>query len=145
MAHKCFSTQELRELRNQIPIRAALEQLCGCDCKEVEEHLRFVCPICHEMRTSIHPHENLGRCFRCERNFNPIDLLMASLKLSFVESVKLLQAKKSQLQAATASVAVKALLANSASNMTCGASNPCNFMGRSLSLCTTAFRSDLGT
>lgn len=86
-----FSKGELHQIRNQIPVRVVLEALCGIECKESESYTRFVCPVCNEMQTSIHPRENLGRCFRCQRNFNPIELVMFGCKLSFVDSVKLLQ------------------------------------------------------
>ncbi len=91
MSFKRFSDEELRVLRNDIPVRFVIESLCGYDCKEIEGHQRFVCPLCEEMRTSLHPRENVGRCFRCERNFNPIEFVMSGRKLSFVESVKLLK------------------------------------------------------
>lgn len=98
-----FSEEELHAIRNRIPVRFVLKKFCGTECKEIEGSSRFVCPVCHEMRTSIHPNENLGRCFRCERNFNPIELVMLGCELSFVESVKLLQ-KHIKPQAARDSV-----------------------------------------
>lgn len=88
-----FSDNDLRAIRNDIPVRMVAEKLCGLECKEIEGFTRFVCPICHEMRTSLHPKENLGRCFRCEKNFNPIEFVMHGCKLPFVKSVKLLLAE----------------------------------------------------
>ena len=102
MQRRRFSDQELWEIRNVIPVRFVLEHLCGSECKEIEGYTRFVCPVCHEMRTSIHPEENLGRCFLCQRNFNPIELVMSGCKLAFVESVKLLQKYVPKPQAAIA-------------------------------------------
>ena len=38
--------------------------------------IQFVCPECSESQTSVNPKTNLARCFRCERNWNPIDFTM---------------------------------------------------------------------
>lgn len=103
MIRKRFSEQELWELRNLIPVAYVLEQICGNECKVIEGYTRFVCPECHEMRTSIHPKENLCRCFNCARNFNAIELVMTSLNLPFVESVKVLQKHILKFQAARGS------------------------------------------
>lgn len=103
-----FSDSELRYVRNEIPVRRVLTELCGIECKEVEGYTRFVCPACYEMRTSIHPSENLGRCFRCARNFNAIDFVMSGCKLSFVKSVQLLMkfsSSKPQATSVTTAVA----------------------------------------
>lgn len=103
MSSTRFSDMELRAIRNEIPVKQVIETLCGLECKEVEGYTRFVCPVCHEMRTSLHPKENLGRCFRCERNFNAIEFVMYGCKLSFVSSVKLLLAQLGNAQAARGS------------------------------------------
>ncbi len=103
---RLFSCEELYCVRNYIPVRKVLETLCGHECKEIEGYTRFVCPVCYEMRTSLHPKENLGRCFRCKRNFNAIDFVMCSCKLSFVNSVKLLLAHFGNTQAASFNSAV---------------------------------------
>lgn len=106
MAGARFSDKDLRAIRNEIPVKLVLETMCGLECKEVEGYTRFVCPVCHEMRTSLHPKENLGRCFRCERNFNSIEFVMYGCKLSFVKSVRLLLTQLSNAQAASGSAAV---------------------------------------
>jgi DNA primase len=87
---KQFSDEQLRVVRNDIAIRAVIGSILELPSKEVEGVFRFLCPICNEFQTSIHPSENLGRCFRCQRNFNPIDIVMAARQLNFVASVKLL-------------------------------------------------------
>jgi hypothetical protein len=51
---------------------------------------RFSCPLCARFNTAIHPSENLARCFCCNKNFNPIDIVMTARGVSFVEAVKLL-------------------------------------------------------
>jgi hypothetical protein len=37
---------------------------------------RFLCPLCNGFDTAVNPKTNLARCFRCEKNFNTIDLVM---------------------------------------------------------------------
>lgn len=85
-----FSSEELSAVRNAIPMRLVIENLSGLPHKEREGTFRFLCPICNEFQTGINQKTNLSRCFRCNRNFNTIELLMQSRSLSFVESVKLL-------------------------------------------------------
>lgn len=89
--NKRFSSQELYSIRTDIPIRYVIESLLKIPSKEVEGIFRFVCPKCCEMQTGINSKTNLSRCFRCERNFNNIEITMEVLKLGFVESVKLLK------------------------------------------------------
>lgn len=86
-----FSKEELHAIRNQIPIRGLIEESLGIPCKEVEGVFRFLCPKCGEFQTAVNPKTNLSRCFRCQENFNSIEIVMADKKLSFVESVKLLK------------------------------------------------------
>ena len=38
-------------------------------------------------RTATNPRTNLGRCFRCQRNFNPIDLVMVVKRYTFLQAV----------------------------------------------------------
>lgn len=91
MSKNKISAEELKVLRNKIPIRYVLERLCNWECKEIEGYTRFQCPLCKEMNTSLHPGENLGRCFRCQKNFNPIDFTMSAQNKTFIESVKYLR------------------------------------------------------
>jgi DNA primase len=85
-----FSNEQLRALRNEIAIRTVIGSILELPAKEVEGVFRFLCPVCNEFQTAVHPRENLGRCFRCQKNFNPIELVMAARGLDFVASVKLL-------------------------------------------------------
>jgi hypothetical protein len=48
--------------------------------------------------TACHPKTNLGRCFRCQRNFNPIDLVMVVKGLCFQEAVQFLLAYEKSTQ-----------------------------------------------
>ena len=52
---------------------------------------RFLCPFCTGFDTAVNLKTNLARCFRCEKNFNTIDLVMAVRQADFVHSVKFLQ------------------------------------------------------
>ncbi|XPS89502.1 hypothetical protein Dvar_75210 [Desulfosarcina variabilis str. Montpellier] len=56
----------------------------------IEGIFRFLCPLCNEFQTATNPKTNLARCFLCEKNFNPIDLVMTVKGLGFVDSVKYL-------------------------------------------------------
>jgi hypothetical protein len=85
---KKFSDEELVRIRNLLPVRWVIEVLLQLPCGEVEGVYRFSCPKCNESQTGLNPNTNLARCFSCEKNFNPIDLVMTDRKLSFVSSVK---------------------------------------------------------
>ena len=88
---KRFSSHELFELRNAIPVRWLIRDELQIPSKISEGVFRFLCPICHEFQTATHPVTNLARCFRCEKNFNTIDLVMAVKGLGFKESVVFLK------------------------------------------------------
>jgi hypothetical protein len=53
-------------------------------------YFRFVCPVCEFTHTGINPEANLARCFRCGRNFNPIELVMVAESADFVLAVSYL-------------------------------------------------------
>lgn len=94
-----FSSQQLNYLRNQVPISRVIETLpelaTRCDGK-----LHFECPLCHGSNTSVNIEPNLARCFDCRKNFNPIELVMHRLQISFVESVKWLMQRTANKAAA---------------------------------------------
>ncbi|MBF0245285.1 MAG: hypothetical protein HQL31_08440 [Planctomycetes bacterium] len=85
-----FSAEELYAIRNQIPLRN-LMQTFEIHTKIIEGYWRFVCPICGDMNTAINPNTNLGRCFRCQKNFNTIDIAMITRHSSFRQAVMLLR------------------------------------------------------
>ena len=95
---KRFSDVELKRLRNEVSTRWVIERLLQLPRKEVEGVYRFLCPVCSEFETGLNPHTNLARCFRCKRNFNPIELVMADKDLNFVQSVNLLLQKEPPLK-----------------------------------------------
>lgn len=85
-----ITPQKLRNLRNHIQIDRVLVTV-GLPVKHSEGYLRFLCPLCGEFNTATNPRTNLARCFRCEKNFNPIDLVMIVDRCSFLEAVDLLE------------------------------------------------------
>jgi len=86
-----ISKQTLFALRNNIPIDAVIKDFLNWPCKFYEGYFRFLCPICSEFVTATNPKTNLARCFRCEKNFNPIDMVMCVNDCNFLNAVKFLQ------------------------------------------------------
>ena len=48
-------------------------------------------PICEDANTATNPRTNLARCFRCQRNFNPIEFVMAVQGCEFLDAVACLE------------------------------------------------------
>jgi len=92
-----FSDQELFELRNYVPIDGLIAQKLMIPSKKSEKIFRFLCPRCNEFQTSVYFKKNLARCFRCEINFNTIEIVMDWRKIGFVESVQYLKAYRQTL------------------------------------------------
>ena len=88
--HRHFSDETLRKLRNDIPIARLIGDVLGIPCKIREGYFRFLCPLCSDFNTATNPKTNLARCFKCEKNFNPIDIVMLDKRLNFVEAVAFL-------------------------------------------------------
>jgi DNA primase len=86
-----YSGQLLRRLRNDINIPFLIAEVLDWPSKFSEGYFRFLCPLCSEFNCAVNPKINLGRCFRCQRNFNPIDFVMAVDQCTFVEAVELLR------------------------------------------------------
>lgn len=82
-----FSPEMLRRLRNDIPIARLIGDVLGIPSKISEGYFRFLCPLCSDFNTATNPKTNLARCFRCERNFNPIDIVMLEKRMNFVDAV----------------------------------------------------------
>jgi len=78
-------------LRNEIPVDILIEKALGIPSRFTEGCFRFLCPLCNEFNTAINPDTNLARCFRCEKNFNAIDLVMLVRKSNFVTSISFLK------------------------------------------------------
>jgi len=79
-----FTGNELFKLRNLIPIDMLIKEQLNMESKISEGYLRFLCPLTNAKT-------NLARCFRCEKNFNPIDLVMTVKAVGFIESVQYLK------------------------------------------------------
>jgi len=87
----CIRRDRLRQLRNQIDFRSLFYRL-GWPWKHRDDGvLQFVCPQCSESQTSVNARTNLARCFRCDRNWNPIDFTMAVTQMEFVETIDFLE------------------------------------------------------
>ena len=84
-----FSDTLLRRLRNDIPLASVMKPL-EWPHKQRDKQVAFLCPRCQEYRSAINPRINLGRCFHCETNFNPIDFTMAVRECEFVDAAKYL-------------------------------------------------------
>ena len=91
MSNRCFSSSQLYALRNQINIEMLIEKTLAVPCAVTKGCFRFRCPMCNGFDTAVNPKTNLARCFRCEKNFNTIDLVMLIRQTNFVQSVKFLQ------------------------------------------------------
>lgn len=91
MTKQCFSSQQLYTLRNDIAVELLIEKTLQIPCRVTEGCFRFLCPLCNAFDTAVNPKTNLARCFRCEKNFNTIDLVMLIRQADFVQSVKFLQ------------------------------------------------------
>lgn len=86
-----FSSRELFELRNNIPVDMLIREHLQIPSKIRDGYLRFLCPLCNEFQTAVNPATNLARCFRCEKNFNTIDLVMEIKRYGFKDSVMFLK------------------------------------------------------
>ena len=80
--------------RNHIPINEIIVHILDLPSKVRDGYLCFLCPVCSEFMTACNPKTNLARCFRCERNFNPIDMVMVVKACNFKEAVEFLQGFK---------------------------------------------------
>jgi hypothetical protein len=86
-----FSSRELFDLRNNIPVDMLIRDQLQIPSKIRDGFFCFLCPICNEFQTAVNPNTNLARCFRCERNFNTIDLVMTVRGCGFKDSVLFLK------------------------------------------------------
>jgi DNA primase len=87
---KYFPRHLLYRLRNEIPLEHLIANHLKWPCKRRQGRFSFVCPRCGESLTAVNPRTNLGRCFRCEENFNAIDFVMLATGRDFVDAVRFL-------------------------------------------------------
>jgi hypothetical protein len=85
-----LSNRLLHDLRNKIPIRGLLENELDVRHQTESGIFRFECPLCGSFHTSVMKTKNLARCFECEINFNPIDMVIAVKKTDFRKSADFL-------------------------------------------------------
>jgi len=86
-----YSANFLRRLRNDIPIDEVIVNLLNLQVRNHQKILRFRCPLCYNFHTATNHKTNLARCFDCQKNFNPIDLVMTVAKCNFVDAVQFLE------------------------------------------------------
>jgi hypothetical protein len=91
MTKQRFSNQQLYILRNNIPVDVLIEKVLNLPSKITQGYFRFLCPVCNEFNTAVSTQTNLARCFRCNKHYNTIDLVMLIRQTDFVESVKFLK------------------------------------------------------
>lgn len=97
---KRYSKEKLRKLRNDIPISILIKDILKLPSKFMDGYFCFLCPVCSEFMSATNPKTNLGRCFRCEKNFNPIDMTMIVKNYNFRDAVEYLDGiKKIKLSA----------------------------------------------
>ena len=90
MRAKRYSSALLWTLRNDVPITRVITVHLDLVHKWSEGYLRFLCPVCSEFNTAANPRTNLARCFRCQHNWNSIDLVMACRACNFMTAVTFL-------------------------------------------------------
>ncbi len=86
-----FLSRQLFELRNNIPGDMLIRDHLQIPSKIRDGYFRFLCPLCNEFQTAVNPATNLARCFRCEKNFNTIGLVMKIKGYGFKDSVMFLK------------------------------------------------------
>ncbi len=84
--HERHTRPQLRRFRNEILLPNVFRVLQWPH-KTRDGYVRFLCPLCREFNTAVNPATNLGRCFRCERNFNPIDFVIEVQACDFREAI----------------------------------------------------------
>lgn len=81
----------LRMLRNDIPIDEVIVDLLNLEVQKDRKTIRFRCPLCYNFHTATNHKTNLARCFDCQKNFNPIDMVITVGNCGFVDAVKVLK------------------------------------------------------
>lgn len=86
----------LRMLRNDIPIDEVIVDLLNLEVQKDRKTIRFRCPLCYNFHTATNHKTNLARCFDCQKNFNPIDMVITVGNCGFVDAVKFLKDRINQ-------------------------------------------------
>ena len=90
----------LRALRNRVAVVELITHL-AIPTRTTGARFSFRCPQCGGFPTATDPATNLARCFHCQRNFNPIELVMAERHLNFLDAVRYLEATYGMTPATT--------------------------------------------
>ena len=91
-----YSPNFLRMLRNDIPIDEVIADLLNLELRNDHKMLRCRCPLCQGFHTATNHETNLARCFDCQKNFNPIDLIMTVGNCGFLDAVEFLKSRTNQ-------------------------------------------------
>ncbi len=94
-----LTKDHLRQLRNRIEIIPLIADVLELIYKTHDGRFRFMCPLCRDFDTAVNTTTNLARCFRCKRNFNPIDMTMTVKRYSFIQAVRFLEPILQRLRA----------------------------------------------
>ena len=86
----------LRMLRNDIPIDEVIVDLLNLEVQKDRKTIRFRCPLCYNFHTATNHKTNLARCFDCQKNFNPIDMVITVGNCGFVDAVIILKDRINQ-------------------------------------------------
>ena len=81
----------LRMLRNDIPIDEVIVDVLNLEVQKDRKTIKFRCPLCYNFHTATNHKTNLARCFDCQKNFNPIDMVITVGNCGFVDAVKILK------------------------------------------------------
>ena len=82
--------ERLWKIRNLVDVALVVERL-GLTATRRGRRRRFRCPLCRGCHTTLASGDNLARCFRCSKSFNPIDLVIAVRGCAFLEAVDFLE------------------------------------------------------
>lgn len=93
-----FSKEELRDIRNRIPIRCLIEEELRIPSRMDGSIFRFQCPLCRSFHTAVKKETNLARCFDCSKNFNTIDITKEVKGVEFLESAAFLRGILAKLE-----------------------------------------------
>lgn len=80
----------LYSLRNDVDVADVIDTL-GVPTARRGSRVTFHCPDCGDPHAAMNLNRNLAYCFRCERSFNTIDLVMAQRNCTFLEAVEFLE------------------------------------------------------
>ncbi len=89
MAHR-YSKKLLHELRHHVDVALLIRDVLELQAELRDGLFRFRCPRCRGFDCNTNPRTNLARCFHCQKNFNPIDLVMIVQRCSFTDAVDFL-------------------------------------------------------